>query len=279
MRIVTHNGLFHADDVVAVSILLGIYPRAYVVRTRVPEVIRDADIAVDVGGGGFDHHQRGGNGARLNGSQYAAAGLVWKTFGHRVLEVWGVSEPHRDIIHQKLDKDFVQPIDDADNGVVRVEGGFSDLISGLNSLGDGGWDAAIQMATSVLRSKVLRQVELIEAREVLQTALDHQNDGVAVLSRFVPWTGLIKELDPEGQVKFICWMDQSSGTYRVQGVPRVTGQFGNLVDLPKEWGGLNGEDLDWVSGLDDTVFCHKGLFIAGARSLESVIKIARIALS
>jgi uncharacterized UPF0160 family protein len=68
LKIATHSGPFHADDVFSVAILLehclqkGIVPE--VIRTRDQALIDAADIAVDVGGAHnpekmrFDHHQQ-----------------------------------------------------------------------------------------------------------------------------------------------------------------------------------------------------------------------------
>lgn len=103
-QIITHDGLFHADEVFADAILEDLLPQymkvgvadrvKYVdrIRTREQEVLKDAMIAknkmlLDVGGkynfdlSNLDHHQQGGAGKRENGISYAAAGLVWKHYG------------------------------------------------------------------------------------------------------------------------------------------------------------------------------------------------------
>jgi uncharacterized UPF0160 family protein len=50
VRLATHNGTFHADDVFGVAVLQLLHPGAELVRTRDPETIAKADFAVDVGG-------------------------------------------------------------------------------------------------------------------------------------------------------------------------------------------------------------------------------------
>ena len=79
----THGGIFHADEVVA-SVILAKYHAMYfesnefvVCRTfKVPEDLNPDAIVYDIGGGQFDHHQRGGNGCRENGVPYSSAGLI-----------------------------------------------------------------------------------------------------------------------------------------------------------------------------------------------------------
>ena len=90
VKVATHPGDFHADDVFAVAVLGLVHGPLDVVRTRDVAVLAAADVRVDVGGrsdpasGDFDHHQRGGAGERENGIRYASFGLVWKAYGARL---------------------------------------------------------------------------------------------------------------------------------------------------------------------------------------------------
>lgn len=74
---ITHGGVFHADEVMATVILSHVMPQINLARVfTVPE---DTNAVVyDIGGGKFDHHQRGRNGCRKNGVLYSSAGLLWK---------------------------------------------------------------------------------------------------------------------------------------------------------------------------------------------------------
>ncbi len=77
-RIGTHSGSFHCDEALGCYLLsrrTAEYAGAEIVRSRDPEVLKDLDVVIDVGGvydparRRFDHHQRGfaetfGHGAR-----------------------------------------------------------------------------------------------------------------------------------------------------------------------------------------------------------------------
>jgi uncharacterized UPF0160 family protein len=69
-----------------------------------------------------------------------------------------------------------------------------------------------------------------------------------------------------------------SGQWILHTVPVEPGSFEDRKSLPKPWAGLSGEELKEVTGIDDAMFCHNGLFIAGAESFESTMKMAAIAL-
>ncbi|MGH0180566.1 UNVERIFIED_CONTAM: hypothetical protein FKN15_004571 [Acipenser sinensis] len=66
LRIGTHNGTFHCDEVLACFLLkqLPEYKDAEIVRTRDPALLSECDVVVDVGGEfdpkrhRYDHHQR-----------------------------------------------------------------------------------------------------------------------------------------------------------------------------------------------------------------------------
>ena len=75
----------------------------------------------------------------------------------------------------------------------------------------------------------------------------------------------------------ILHMEDAVNSY-IQTVPVEPGSFEDRKSLPKPWAGLSGEEFKQVSGIDDVMFCHNGLFIAGAESFESTMKMAAIAL-
>ena len=49
INITTHNGQFHADEVIAYTILNHLYPNNKLVRTRDNKVIKESDYVIDVG--------------------------------------------------------------------------------------------------------------------------------------------------------------------------------------------------------------------------------------
>src|SRR6476620_10451279 len=82
MRVATHPGNFHADDVFAIAVLALANGELDIVRTRDETELAAADARVDVGG--RDDPQKGGAGERPNGVRYASFGLVWREYGARL---------------------------------------------------------------------------------------------------------------------------------------------------------------------------------------------------
>ncbi|RMD58046.1 MYG1 family protein, partial [Candidatus Woesearchaeota archaeon] len=114
--IATHSGSFHADEVFGVAILKLIYPEAEILRTRDPDKYNKADLRLDVGmkydpqTHDYDHHQKEGAGKRDNDIPYAAAGLIWKHFGKKLVKT--------DKEWERIDEKLMQFIDAIDNGIM-----------------------------------------------------------------------------------------------------------------------------------------------------------------
>ena len=133
--IVTHSGMFHADDALAVHMLYKL-PRlhnATLIRTRDPAQIARGTFVVDVGAEydharhRYDHHQRGffETFSDTHKTKLSSAGLVWKHFGREILAAHlGVAEtdPRIDTLYTKMYDDFVEAIDAIDNGIPMYPG-------------------------------------------------------------------------------------------------------------------------------------------------------------
>ena len=94
-KIIVHDGICHADDVMAVWLLQQINPEIEIIRTRQRTIIESGlkdpyTVVADVGFGFYDHHQK--DSAVYDNSdianKYAACGLVWKIWGETIVNKW-----------------------------------------------------------------------------------------------------------------------------------------------------------------------------------------------
>ncbi|MDQ7017355.1 MAG: MYG1 family protein [Gammaproteobacteria bacterium] len=282
--IATHNGNFHADDVFSIAAFRLLFSSFKLIRTRDLERIAKADIVVDVGGeydpetGRFDHHQRGGAGERENGIPYSSFGLIWQKYGLELCE-------GNQKVANAVDAGLVSTIDAIDCGHVE---GVSEGISLSQTIGmfnptwqekshfDSCFDEAVEFASRVLTRFIASANGGISAKEIVAKAIDHADDPrVIVLERYTPWKRTVQALSKEALYMVY---PSHTGQWRVQTVPVELGSFENRKPLPKPWAGLSDRELQEVTGLEDAMFCHNGLFIAGAESFESAMKMASIAI-
>ena len=103
MKIITHNGKFHSDEVVSYAILNYLYPNNTLIRTRDMNIInnkRHEDIIIDVGMvydsfcNRFDHHQDNFKHTFTRNTKIllSSAGLVYKHFGRKLINTLLESE-------------------------------------------------------------------------------------------------------------------------------------------------------------------------------------------
>lgn len=301
ITVATHNGSFHADDVFAVA-TLSIWAekqdrRLEVIRTRDKTLIDKADIVVDVGdkydpeNKRFDHHQRGGAGARSVGNPttsgpsipYASFGLVWKHYGDEICsteEARGVEEK------------LVVPIDARDNGMIIstanelgiVDHRTSNAISDFNLT----WqedlkDLQKQFCKAVIFAKEILEREIIitkgeiDGGRVTSEAIRNQgNPLILILDKPTFWKKVVISNE---NTKLVVYPSKDGNVWCVQTARDSLEDYDtNRIKFPESWQGLRDEELIKVSGVNDAIFCHKGGFIASAKTKEGALSLAKKAL-
>ena len=292
MRVATHDGSFHADDVFAVAVLRRLHPDLEIVRSRDPEVLAAADLRVDVGRASdpatcdFDHHQKGGAGVRENGIPYASFGLVWRELGTRLTQ--GDERAAREV-----EERLVQGVDAIDTGfnlsTPKIDGvrpmDVSDVIDAFNP----GWDDdatpadrlarfehAVALAEGIIDRQIAGALGRKRAHGLVREAIANRCDPrVVELDRNMPWHEPVVTEAPEALFVLV---PKSDGSWGVQAIPQRLGTFDNRRDLPEAWAGLNAAELSALTGVEDAVFCHSARFIAVAKTREGAARLVELAL-
>lgn len=293
IRIVTHNGSFHADEIFAVATLqLALEGKSTeVIRTRDRAIIDSADYVVDVGGTynhethRYDHHQHNGAGARQNGIPYSSFGLVWKHFGEQVSGSSAVAKI--------IDEQMCYPVDMGDNGfdyyglirqdieplllqfmVAKYRTSWNDTVSHQ----DERFAELLVILKRFLQLTIESEQDNIEGAKFVEEAYQATEDKrIVVLDRSYPWnTALAVHPEPLFVVK-----PKSIGTdWECECVRDNPFGFENRKDLPEAWAGIVEIDnkLPEITGVPDAVFCHNRRYIAVARSKEGALRLAQLAL-
>jgi len=303
-KLITHNGSFHADDVFATAVLsLMLEKRGparlhdgsgaggesfEIIRTRDPEIIKNGDYVYDVGGiydeekNRFDHHQKGGAGCRENGIEYSSFGLVWKKFGQKLIE----SEKGIKLIEEKL----VAPIDASDNGFDLVENKYEispyfiqyffysmcpswseDTLSK-----DQMFLKSVEIAKEVLSREIIQARDSILAEELVLSVYNSTIDKrIIILDKDYPCEYILNKFS---EPLFVVYPRTDNVSFGAKAVREDSKTFKNRKNFPIGWAGLRDEELQKITGVADAVFCHRGLFLAVAKTKEGAIKLAELAL-
>lgn len=294
IKLITHDGSFHADDLFAtatLSIYLENKGEAYeIIRTRDKETIEKGDYVFDVGGiydeknNKFDHHQANFKEKRVNGIIYSSFGLVWRKFG---VEISG-SKIIADFIENKL----VMPVDANDNGIDLYQNNFPDILPYTlqdllavfsptafeNTEKDEQFIKALAWVKEILNREIKRAKDQIEITKIIQNFYNNSVDKRLVIiekpkvSRYEIGEALQDFPEP----LFVVYGDNED--WSVSTLRKDKYSFGNRKDFPAPWAGLKDKELQEMTGVQDAVFCHKNLFLSVAKSKEGAIKLAQIAV-
>lgn len=293
MKIFTHSGNFHPDEVFATATLRILFPDAEIVRTREIKILEEKypeDIVIDVGmkyipeENRFDHHQQGGAGARENGIPYASFGLIWKHFGEQVAG----SKRATDTIEEKL----VLSVDADDNGVDTYQKAnkhfkpyllSAALISFLPTWKekekdiDGAFLNAVAMAQIILKREIVKAQSFIDGEAEVERAFQKAEDKrIVILDNTYSWRDVIAN-HPE--TLFVIMNDGVQTTWAVSAVRKDGVSFQSRKLFPESWAGKTGSALAEATGVVDANFCHNGRFIAVANSREGALKLAQLAVA
>ncbi len=297
--LVTHSGGFHADELLSSVILTRLYPDAKIVRSRAPEwITAGADrIVYDVGGAYdaetriFDHHQRGAP-VRDDGQPYSSFGLVWRHFGQAYLHAFGVPEAHVAAIHAAFDGSFVLPVDLVDNGALSPS--TAGLLAGLTlpalletlkpvfdeadpDAETRSFHAALVIARSFVEASIGKSAAKLRAEALVMSAIEAAGQGhILELPLGMPFRSAVVKAGANHLLFVVHPRDKD---WCVTGIRRADEGFELRADLPAAWAGLTNADLEAASGVAGASFCHKGRFIAAARTREAALSLAQIAVA
>lgn len=293
ITIVTHSGQFHADDIFAVATLVLALEDTHeikIVRSRDPKIINEADYVVDVGGiyneekKRFDHHQEGRAGSRENGIFYSSFGLVWKAYGDNIT---GSSE-----IMTTLDKKLVSSIDARDNGLASPKPLIEDVYMydicdffGAYKIGwkddekelDINFMFCVNIAKNLLKREIKGLKDKKEAEDEIEVEYSRSKDKrLIILNKYYSrHTDMLSEYNDVLMVLSPKLMD---GTWGVEMIRKDPKSYDARLYFPKSWAGKSGKELEEITGVVGSLFCHNGRFLVVARSKEAALKLAHLAL-
>ncbi len=297
IRVVTHSGNFHADEVFAVAVLSLLAEKEgkelEVVRTRDEAEFEKADILVDVGmryepeNYRFDHHQKGGAGFHFENPSlpYASFGLVWKHFGEMLCDDKGVTE--------RIEKKLVIPVDARDNGINI----FKNLIEGVQDYSitkelvyafrptwedgleksDDKFFELVNIFKQILQNEIRISVAQVNGNKKVLEEIQKQNEPeILILEQNIFWDEVVSKFK---NIKVVVVLENDINAWSAETARDDVANFdSNRASFPKEWWGIRNAELALVSGIQDAIFCHRNGFFAVAKSKESAIMMAKKAL-
>ena len=285
---ITHNGNFHADDIFATALMHLIKKDINVMRiTEVNwEEVEPNTIVYDIGRREFDHHQSDAE-IRDNKIPYSSIGLLWREFGKKYLE--DNNYDNIDLIFNGVDKDLIEGIDADDNGVFpKIDANYKvKTISNIIKLFNPGYHSfedvntqfikAVEVAEKILIEEIIYIKGKVEADLKIKEILDNINpeDEYILLDEFIPYEDTIISSEKGSNIKFVAYPSNRGG-YAIKTVPVGSNDKSSRLPLPEQWAGKNNEELEEVTNIKGTKFCHNARFIMTCETLEAVKSVLEV---
>ncbi len=279
----THSGSFHADDVTACALLLyfEFIDKDKIIRTRDPNKLATCDFVCDVGleydtsRRRFDHHQ-----ADYDGDLSSAGMIVKYLVDNKIIS---------DGLYIYLNSILIYGIDQIDNGRWEPKFGycsFSQIISyfipvSYQSTQDQYDDAfieAVEFTYNILTKMILKFNYVQQCKSIVKDLMDEMNECL-IFDKPMPWIEAFFELGGESHSAEFVIMP-SDKHWKLRGIPPSTDKRMEVRrPLPNEWAGLSNEDLQRVSGIAGSIFCHKRGFVSIWKTREDALKALKMILA
>ena len=184
-----------------------------------------------------------------------------------------------------IDKDLVEYIDADDNGQFpKIEAPYKvktlpGIIKIFNPSYDSGEDESEQfllacnLAKMILKEEILYINGKVMAEKSLIEELKYITDEkYVILDKFLPYEDTILGDEKYNNLLFVAYPSNRGG-YAIKVIPKSLEDKTPRQNFPEEWAGLEGEELEQISGIEGLTFCHTARFIVSCKDIGSVYKV------
>lgn len=282
VKIITHDGRFHTDEIMACAMLNYLYGIKDLIRTRDKNVINDkfndGYLIIDVGGEydgkkKFDHHQVGFDIKFYPKSitPMSSCGLIYKKFGQELLKK--VANEHNLIytntIHYKLYNSGILEIDANDNGIfIKTDGHFHlvSIVNRMNAFDKNDYDEqltrfhkAMTICEEIFISRAVNLMYKENMISSIKEKYNNPNTEIVIFNEHYNVNIMARVIGPD--VKFIIFPKKDFWKVRIMKNNLIL-EYGKVLTLIKK----------------ELIFLHKKRTVAIIRTKRSAILLAKRSL-
>jgi uncharacterized UPF0160 family protein len=266
----------------------------------------------------FDHHQREFNiyfNENYN-TKLSSAGLIFKHFGREIIStVISLNESIENdklkinYLYDKIYSDFIEAVDANDNGIDIYENkdilkprfkdrnfSIAGIISNLNpswesNATDHDFDRQFEIASKLIGDAFFNYLNymgnsFLKAKQYVIDSFKNRfnidkSGKILIFDKFIPWKEHLFNVEIENnalnEILYVLFPDNTN-QWRIAAVPLNSTSFDSRKKLPEPWRGLRDDALTDKTGVPDCVFIHAAGFIGGAKTQDSALKLAKLAL-
>lgn len=132
----------------------------------------------------------------------------------------------------------------------------------------------------LIRKQKVKQSKSEAKKQIQKLLVNRAHKNILVLDQYYPWKKHLLDLDSKKEILFVIFPTQT-GEFIVHTCPnsKKDNDFRARKDLPTQWAGLKDIELSKLTKIQNCTFCHKSLFIAGNKTFDGAMKMAKKAIS
>jgi len=295
IKIASHSGRWHEDEIVAVSILTTIFKNHGIIRSRDKAILDTADFVVDVGDvydhttRRYDHHMadtpRDDDGHRLS-----SAGLIWRHYYRAYLTAINIPTTFKEgneTIHlleevaSVIKNRWIHPIDLVDNGDIAGPTVISELVANMRPISsentkvvcDRKFNETVALISNLLERACFHAAESIIAKaKYYYTAKQFTHDDRIMISPTTIPHGSFGDLDTAHFVIHPVqeYVDDTTYRYIINPI-RGTGFTRYKTNIPSTLLGTRTDVIYEKTGVEGIHYIHHSGHMCIADTLESAI--------
>lgn len=293
MKIVTHDGTFHTDEVFAIALIKKfITSKVEVVRTRDENILNEAKedkniFVIDVGREynfhkrNFDHHQREFNITWENEDVlFSSCGLIWGFLKKR-----GYLKKFSKFTLNNIEKKLIKKIDAHDNG--QCFWSLSNMIKICNrdDNTEEDFNKALNIATTYLDNIFYQENHSYELHSTFRKDLQQYDDNKIFISSISNNSSFLKHLSNKTNALILIYEQKDSDDFSRWYSKAITKQKNDNGEksiisalAPESWRGLSDEELVLKTAMKGSIFVHKTGYLCVSKNKKTAINMAKAML-
>lgn len=293
MKIVTHDGTFHTDEVFAIALIKKfITSKVEVVRTRDENILNEAKedkniFVIDVGREynfhkrNFDHHQREFNITWENKDVlFSSCGLIWGFLKKR-----GYLKKFSKFTLNNIEKKLIKKIDAHDNG--QCFWSLSNMIKICNrdDNTEEDFNKALNIATTYLDNIFYQENHSYELHSTFRKDLQQYDDNKIFISSISNNSSFLKHLSNKTNALILIYEQKDSDDFSRWYSKAITKQKNDNGEksiisalAPESWRGLSDEELVLKTAMKGSIFVHKTGYLCVSKNKKTAINMAKAML-
>lgn len=291
MKIVTHDGTFHTDEVFAIALIKKfITSKVEVVRTRDENILNEAKedknvFVIDVGREynfnkrNFDHHQREFNKTWNNEDiLFSSCGLIWDFLKKR-----GYLKKVSKFMLNNIEKKLIKKIDAHDNG--QCFWSLSNMIKICNREDnqEEDFNKALNIATTYIDNTFYQENNSDKLYSIFKEDLKKCENNEIFISSISNNSSFLKHLSQETSTLILIYEQKDSDNcsrWYSKAITKISSNNENKKTVisalaPESWRGLSSEELILKTGMKGSIFVHKTGYLCVSKNKKTAINMAK----